>query len=97
MAIMICDSCKKDRLVTDFINNQKFCYYCEYRKKLQKTTEKRTVSLMFCRICSHEIIHIENLKKRKRTVFCSQECAQIGYQQTRENHWTRKLRGRRVL
>ena len=76
---MICDSCKIDRLVTDFINNQKFCYRCEYRKKLVFHPEKKIEKKQFCRTCKKEIIHVENAKKRQRTVFCSLECAEDGH------------------
>ena len=88
---MICGSCKIDRLVADFINNQKFCYHCEYRIKLQKSTERRTLKPMLCRTCGKEIGHDESQKKRQRTVFCSSECAEKGHQEQLKNHWTRKI------
>lgn len=88
---MICDNCKVDRLVIDFIKNQKFCYHCEYRIKLQKTRKKRTPKPQLCRICNKEIIYKETLKKRQRTVFCSCECAEKGHKELTNNHWTRKV------
>jgi len=87
---MICDSCKIDRLVTDFINNQKFCYHCVYRIKLEKSTEKRTPKPLLCRTCGKEVIRLENQKKRQRTVFCSCECAEKGHKEKIKNYWTRK-------
>lgn len=92
MRFMICDSCKIDRLVTDFIKNQKFCYRCEYQKKIEKTTGKRTPNPTFCRMCGKQVVRIENLKKRQRTVFCSYECAEKGHKKLIKNHWTRKVR-----
>lgn len=93
---MICDSCKIDRLLTDFINNQKYCYRCEYREKLQKPVIKRTKKPMFCRICRKEVFHISDAKKRQRTVFCSCECAEKGHKELINNHWTRQVRSGRV-
>ncbi len=89
---MICDNCKIERLVNDFINNQKFCYHCEYQIKLKKTGQKRTIIPKFCRKCGKEIIHMKNARKRQRTIFCSEECAEAGHKELRDNHWTRKLR-----
>lgn len=89
---MICDNCKTERLITDFINNQKFCFRCEYQKKLEKIPQKRTSKPIFCRVCGKRVIHQEDLKKRQRTVFCSLECAQIGHKTLTSNHWTRQVR-----
>jgi len=91
---MICGNCKIDRLVTDFIKNQKYCYRCEYRKKLIFHPEKKTPEKHICRSCKKEIVHVENAKKRQRTVFCSLECAQDGHKILTNNHWTRQLRNR---
>lgn len=85
---MICDSCKLDRLVTEFIKNQKYCYHCVYQKKLEKIREKRIPKTYFCRICSKKFTHNENLKKNQRTIFCSQECAKKGHKQLINNYWT---------
>ena len=89
---MICDNCKVDRLVSDFLNNQNICYKCSYRKKTEKTVEKRTEPKLLCRTCGKEFFHQKDLKKRQRTVFCSYECAETGHKKLTENHWTRKLR-----
>lgn len=89
---MICDSCKTDRLITDFINNHKFCYHCTYRKKLEKKTEKQTQKHVICRVCGNEVIRNEKQKKRQRTVFCSSECAEKGHKDQIKNHWIRKMR-----
>lgn len=88
---MICDNCKIERLVTDFINNQKFCYHCVYRIKLQKMTEKRTPKPSLCRTCGNQVIQLENQKKRQRSVFCSRDCAQKGHKEQLINHWSRKI------
>lgn len=92
MVIMFCDNCKKDRLVTDFIKNQEFCYHCEYQKKIEKSKEKRTDKKVFCRVCDKEVIQDKNLKKRQRTVFCSLECAQQGHKELSSNYWTRQVK-----
>jgi hypothetical protein len=89
---MICCSCKKERKETDFINNQKFCYRCEYQKKLEKAPEKQTDISKQCRICNKEIPQIKNLKKRQRSVFCSLECAQKGHKALSNNYWTRQVK-----
>lgn len=86
----MCDNCKKDKLVSDFINNQKFCYQCEYRIKLEKTPKKQTPKPKLCRMCDKEITHVDNLRKRQRDVFCSCECAKKGHKEMIQNYWTRK-------
>lgn len=93
---MICDNCKIDKLVTDFINNQKYCYQCEYQRKLTNSPKIRTRRLNYCRVCGAEVVHQNNLKKRQRTVFCSQKCALLGHKELSNNHWTRQVRSGRV-
>lgn len=88
---MICCSCKIDKLVTEFINNENICYKCVYRKKLDNTLEKRANVKNFCRTCGNQIIIKKNLKKRQRTVFCSKECAELGHKHQLTFHWTRQL------
>jgi hypothetical protein len=88
---MICDNCKVDRIESDFINNQKFCYRCEYRKRLEIKPKNRTVRPKTCRLCGSIIQNIDGLKKRQRTIYCSVECSEKGYQEMRKNHWTRKV------
>lgn len=92
---MICNSCNIDRLVTDFINNQKYCFRCEFRNKVEKKRKKTDSNKMYCRICKKEFVHIEELKKRQRTVFCSASCALKGHKEMKENHWTRIVRNNR--
>lgn len=94
---MICDGCKNNRLVNDFINNQNICYQCSYRKKLENLPKKKGKDHYFCRYCNKEIFQEKDIKKRQRTVFCSAECAQIGHQEQTNNHWTRKIRSGRVV
>lgn len=88
---MICDSCKIERLETDFILNQKYCFRCEYRKKLKKIAENRTCKIKKCRNCNKEIVRKENYKKRQRTIFCSLDCAKKGHRERMSNYWTRKI------
>jgi hypothetical protein len=90
---MICDNCKIERLSSDFINNQNFCYHCMYRIRVQKASGIRTREVRYCRTCGDEIIHEENQKKRQRTVYCSCECAAKGHKHQLNNHWTRKVHG----
>lgn len=88
---MICDSCKEDKLVNDFINNQTICYQCVYRKKILKNVENRSEKPRFCRACKKEVIIKKELKKRQRTVFCCQECALAGHKEIKKNYWCRKV------
>lgn len=88
---MICDNCKKERLFTDFINNQKYCYQCTYRMKLEKSTGNRVIKPQSCRSCKKEIFNNKSQKKRQRTVFCSLKCAQEGHRYQLNNHWTRQI------
>lgn len=88
---MICGNCKIDRLVSDYINNQKFCYHCIYRIKLQKNVENRTEKPKLCRVCNTEIKREKSQKKRQRTIFCSEECALKGHKKQLDNYWTRKI------
>ena len=94
---MFCDSCKTEKLVSDFINNKNICYKCMYQKKIEKIQGKRTPKVFFCRCCEKEIIHDKELKKRQRTVFCSEECAEKGHRERVGNYWTRKIRSGRVV
>lgn len=87
---MICDICKIDRLDTDYLNNSNICYRCVYRKKLEKTPEKRTPKPRLCRTCHKEVLRLENQNKRQRTVFCSRECAEKGHKEMIKNYWTKK-------
>ncbi len=89
---MICDNCKIDREKSDFLNNQKFCYRCEYQIKLNKMPKNRKPKSNRCRMCKKEIAHIEELKKRQRTTFCSKECADKGLKQQRDDYWVRNIR-----
>ncbi len=89
---MICDSCKKDKLVSDFINNNKCCYRCEYQKRSQKIHENKMKKKLKCRMCNKEFFHKEGLKKRQRDVFCSKECAEAGHKDLIKNHWTRQVK-----
>ena len=88
---MICDSCKIDRLKTDFLKNQKYCFRCEYRKKLKKALELRTQKIKKCRNCGKQIIRKENYKKRQRTIYCSLECAKTGHKKCMSTYWIRKI------
>lgn len=88
---MICDNCKNERLITDFINNQKFCYQCTYRIKLEKIKKKQPPKVLFCRVCKEEIINNNSSKTKHRSVFCSEACADIGHRESRRSYWTRHV------
>lgn len=88
---MICCNCNTERLVSDFINNQKFCYQCMYRINQEKMKKKRTKKIYYCRTCGNQFEQNSNLKKRQRTVFCSSECAGHGHKKQLNNHWTRRI------
>lgn len=94
---MFCVSCKTEKLVTDFINNQNICFRCIYQKKLEKAGIFRTETVLFCRICDKPIPHEKNAKKRQRTVFCSMECAEKGHKDMINKHWTRQVRSGRLV
>jgi hypothetical protein len=93
---MICDNCKIDRSDSDFINNQKFCFRCEYQKKMEKIPRKKIQKPALCRMCGSPITHEENSKKRQRTIFCSPQCAEEGHKELNSSHWVRLLRSRRI-
>lgn len=88
---MICDICKIDKLITDFINSENICYKCLYRIKIAKMSKKRTEPIANCRCCGEPIIRKKNERKRQRTVFCSVECAEKGHKDQLKNHWTKTL------
>lgn len=89
---MICDNCKIDRLVSDFIKNQKYCYRCEYQQRLLKTQNIKGVKKNFCRMCAKEIPRVKDLKKRQRTVYCSEKCSLEGHKDICSKFWTRQVR-----
>lgn len=88
---MICDSCKIDKAVTDFIISKNICYKCLYRQKVEKFGEKRTNKSLQCRICGNEIVTKEDVKKRQRSVFCSCACSEKGHKYQLDNHWTKNM------
>jgi len=89
---MICLKCNEPKTESDFIKNQEFCYKCEYRIKLKKIQSLETPKKRICRFCSKEIIHKRNWKKRQRTIYCSQECAEEGHKKLIYSHWTRHIK-----
>lgn len=87
---MICEICKIDKPLKDFLRNQTHCYKCEYAKKIEK--QKKHKEKKLCRICGEEIIFNEQAKKRQRTVFCSLECAETGHDILKNEYWVRKIK-----
>lgn len=94
---MICDSCKSERLVSDFINNQNICFRCIYHKKLEKSGIIRTDKPLTCRMCGKQIPHKKNAKKRQKTVFCSYACAEKGHRELNNKYWTKQVPSMRVV
>ncbi len=90
---MICDNCKVDKLVNDFLNNSNICYKCIYQKKIEKTGEMRTEKQIPCRNCGKNLIMDKNSKKRQRTIFCCHECACWGYRNLTKNYLYKKQKG----
>lgn len=88
---MICNNCKIDKPISDFINTENICYKCMYRIKIAKSMKKRIEKPILCRQCGNPVIVKDRQKKRQRTIFCSQECAQKGHKKQLNNHWTRKI------
>lgn len=89
---MICDNCNEPKLESDFIKNQKFCYKCEYKKKLRKMRDIERKKEALCRTCAKKIVFKINYKKRQRSTYCSQECADAGHRKLINNHWTRQIK-----
>lgn len=89
---MICEDCKKETKNSDFIGNQTCCYHCMYKKKVKELKISKKNNTPKCRICNKKLFFDENLKKRQRNVFCSEECAHLGQREKSNSHWTRKLR-----
>ena len=80
-----------ERLEKDFMNNQKFCYRCVYRIKVEKNSKIKPPYTFKCRACRKEVTHRAGEKKRQRTVYCSYECAEIAHNKQINNHWTKKI------
>ncbi len=87
---MICEKCLKFKNHNDFLMNNKVCYQCVYKNKLEIEKENKKKNL--CRICKRKIYVDETLKKRQRNVFCSPECALRGHKLSSQSYWTRLLR-----
>ncbi len=85
---MLCGKCLQFRDEKDFLKGQEFCYQCIYKMKINNGKEEK---IKYCRNCKKEMIRDEKTKKRQRNVYCSLECAEIGYKDQRLNHWTRKV------
>jgi hypothetical protein len=74
---MLCPSCQKDCPKEDFYINQSDCYKCVYKKK----TEKEKKVKKRCAICDSAI------RMKFKLVYCSDECAAIGYGKKRHDKW----------
>lgn len=90
---MICKFCNTERRAKDFMKNQLYCYRCEYHLKVQKFIHKQRNTNVVCRTCGIELIKQENIHRRQRTIFCSEECAKEGHQNKIDTYWTNQIRG----
>jgi hypothetical protein len=88
---MICISCEKDQNDKCFINSKNICYHCVYRKKREIVKENKIPKTLTCRLCKKAIYRDNKIKKRQRTVFCSDECARIGQKEKCVSYWTRQV------
>jgi hypothetical protein len=88
---MICPECKLECLEKDFILKQMTCFRCTYRLKNKKNIIKKPEVINFCRMCKGKIIFDENARKRQRSIYCSEVCAEKGHIDKSNNYWTRKL------
>lgn len=89
---MICNCCNKDLIEKDFLLKQTCCFRCVYLKKIKNKKKEKPIKVCVCRNCKREFTKNLEIKKRQRTVFCSDACAEIGYKDMKKNHWTRRLR-----
>ncbi len=88
LSAMICTKCNQDLTEHSFLPGQEFCFRCIYKMK----TAKKIVPPKLCRICNEKILIDKELKKRQRTVFCSEKCALKCQKSKNEKHWTRRVR-----
>lgn len=86
MGTMICENCKEDRKDSDFLMGNKECYKCVYKKKTEiKKEEEKKDKKVLCRICNGVV-------RLPKLVFCSDECAHIGFIKQKKAYWHRNIR-----
>jgi len=90
---MFCNECKQEKGASDFIRSDVTCYKCVYKIKCKTWKKKKN----YCQFCGQEIAHDDNLKKRQRNVYCSEDCALAGHKVISTNYWTRVLKRKMPL
>ncbi len=76
---MICNDCKKDLPLSDFLLGKDCCYHCIYVKKSSLLCERQ--KKRSCVICKKELI-------KSKWRYCSDECSEIG---TPKKRWYQKI------
>ena len=79
---MRCDKCHAERSPEDFYFGNTKCYRCVFYEKLEKSPRKKKK----CRICDEIILGTS------RTVYCSEECAEIGLNYMTRISWNKRLK-----
>ena len=86
--IKTCSQCELNLDERFFIKDQTACFRCVYREKIKTEKSRRHK----CRECDKVFFCKKELKKKQRTVYCSEICAESGYKKQRNSHWTKKLK-----
>jgi hypothetical protein len=81
---MFCDGCKQELEEKLFLMNQKKCYKCIYKEKLELSKKKS--NFLRCKNCKKRFL----LKKGGRRSHCSQECATAYWKRQQREFWARK-------
>ena len=76
---MICQICKLDRSVKDFLGKE-ICYKCVWNQKNTKVTE--LIPEKLCKICEKPLSSV-------KWKYCGQECADKGKNKSRWHHHVR--------
>lgn len=81
---MFCKTCEQELSEDNFLIDKTECYKCIYKKKTYKDPSKKKERVK-CRICGQNV-------RPPRTVFCCDDCADIGWLRQREGWWVRKTK-----
>jgi len=82
---MICSECREEREIDDFLMGELKCYKCVYKCKMAVVESMKTKKkLNACKICGNAV-------KPPKTAFCSDKCADIGWENQRKEYWVRKV------
>ena len=81
---MLCPTCKQHHPEKDFLPHQIECFRCVYKKKSSTRIVKKD---KICPICNGVIFN------KYKLVYCSDACADIGYNKVRHEKWGTKYVG----